>query len=329
MLPAVSYVVKKWRSMNKGRIISLNGGIYTVITEDNQEISCKCQGKFRNYRVDTNSDFKANKNRLSTKQDTHNIKLSPKVGDFCYIENNMITKLLPRKNSLIRPDVSNIDQALLVFAAKEPDFSFYLLDLFLVNVTKEDIEPLIVISKIDKLTPNELLELKEALSYYETKLGYRVFYVNSKKDYPKELVECLNDKTTIVAGQTGAGKSTLINAIIPGFNLQTNEISFALGRGKHTTRVASLYQFMNGFLGDTPGFSKLDLQGITEDNLKLYFKEFNDYHCKFNDCLHLENTKGCEVRNNIGSEILESRYLNYLKMLKSLGERRWNLAYQF
>ena len=292
------------------------------MTEDNQELSCKCQGKFRNYRVDNNSDFKANKNRLSTKQDTHNIKLSPKVGDFCYIENNMITKLLPRKNNLIRPDVSNIDQALLVFAAKEPDFSFYLLDLFLVNISKENIEPLIVVSKIDKCSPDELFKLQENLSYYERVLGYRIFYVNSKKDYPRDLVDCLNDKTTIVAGQTGAGKSTLINAIIPGFNLQTNEISFALGRGKHTTRVASLYPFKNGYLGDTPGFSKLDLQGIAEAELKQYFKEFNNYHCKFNDCLHKENTKGCEIRNHLGEEILESRYENYLKMLKTIGERR-------
>lgn len=306
--------------MNNGRIISLNGGVYQVLLDDDQVVSCKCQGKFRNYRVTKDSTFQTNLNKKSKKIETTNIKLSPKVGDFCIVENNMISNLLPRKNSLIRPDVANIDQILLVFAAKEPTFSFYLLDLFLVNILKENITPVIVVSKIDKLSEEELADLKEKLSYYEIKLGYKIFYVNSKKDYPIELVNLLGQKTTIVAGQTGAGKSTLINAIIPGFSLKTDEISFALGRGKHTTRVVSLYHFKNGFLGDTPGFSKLDLSTLKKEELSKYFQEFASFNCKFNNCLHLENSKGCEVVNNVGKEILESRYNNYLKMLKAIME---------
>ncbi len=306
--------------MNNGRIISLNGGVYQVLLDDGQVVSCKCQGKFRNYRVTKDSTFQTNLNKKSKKIETTNIKLSPKVGDFCIVENNMISNLWPRKNSLIRPDVANIDQILLVFAAKEPTFSFYLLDLFLVNILKENITPVIVVSKIDKLSEEELADLKEKLSYYEIKLGYKIFYVNSKKDYPIELVNLLGQKTTIVAGQTGAGKSTLINAIIPGFSLKTDEISFALGRGKHTTRVVSLYHFKNGFLGDTPGFSKLDLSTLKKEELSKYFQEFASFNCKFNNCLHLENSKGCEVVNNVGKEILESRYNNYLKMLKAIME---------
>lgn len=182
---------------------------------------------------------------------------------------------------------------------------------------REKIEPIIVISKIDKLTIEELFELKSQMNYYE-QIGYKVFYVNSKKDYPQDLVNLLGVKTTIVAGQTGAGKSTLINAIIPGFKLKTDEISQALGRGKHTTRITSLYHFKDGYLGDTPGFSKLDLHGITKDTLKDYFVEFKNFNCKFRNCLHLTNTLGCEVVKHVGKEIMTSRYNNYLRMLSDI-----------
>lgn len=305
----------------KGRIISINSGLYECLLADETRVNVRCSGRLRNYRVDKTSDFKVQKNKYATKIETTNIKLSPKVGDYVEIEDLLITKIYPRKNSLIRPDVANIDQVLLVFAAKEPDFSFYLLDLFLVNILKQNIEPIIVISKIDKLTEDELFNLKSEMTYYED-LGYRAFYVNSKKDYPTDLVNLLSVKTTIVAGQTGAGKSTLINSIIPGFKLQTNEISKALGRGKHTTRISSLYHFKNGFLGDTPGFSKLDLDNITTSNLKDYFVEFNNYHCKFKDCLHLESSLGCSVLEAVGKEIKKSRYDNYLRMFSDIKKEK-------
>ena len=300
-----------------GRIISINSGNYVVITAENEQRVVRCGGRLRNYRVNKTADFQIKMNRLAQKVETTNVKLSPKVGDYVQIEEDMITKIEPRFNSLIRPDVANIDQVLLVFAAKEPTFNFYLLDLFLVNILREKIEPIIVISKIDKLTIEELFELKSQMNYYE-QIGYKVFYVNSKKDYPQDLVNLLGVKTTIVAGQTGAGKSTLINAIIPGFKLKTDEISQALGRGKHTTRITSLYHFKDGYLGDTPGFSKLDLHGITKDTLKDYFVEFKNFNCKFRNCLHLTNTLGCEVVKHVGKEIMTSRYNNYLRMLSDI-----------
>ena len=304
--------------MNKGRVLSINGGNYEVLLEDNTTIVARCGGKLRNYKMSKDSTFTEKKNKLSSKIETKNIKLSPKAGDIVVLEDNMISSIEPRKNSLIRPDVANIDRILLVFAAKEPTFNYYLLDLFLVNILRENIRPVIVISKIDLCSDSELLELKEGLSYYENTLGFDVFYVNSKKDYPRDLIELLGHGITVVAGQTGAGKSTLINAMIPGFNLKTDEISQALGRGKHTTRVVNLYHFKDGFLGDTPGFSKLDLHNITKYNLKDYYSEFNNYHCKFNDCLHQENSHSCDVLSHIGDGIKKTRYENYIKMLKSL-----------
>lgn len=300
--------------MKKGRIINLNGGVYKVLLEDNTTIDVKARGKFRATKVN-----EVNTKSLSNKKETQIIKLSPKVGDIVTVENDMISSFEERKNELIRPDVANVDQILLVTSAKMPDFSFYLLDLFLTIIRFNKIDAIIVISKVDKLTDEELASLKNDMKYYEA-LGYKVLYVDSlRRSGISELEESLKDKFTILAGQTGAGKSTLINAIIPEFNLKTQEISMALGRGKHTTREINLYQYGGGFIGDTPGFSKLELIGIKKENLKDLFPEFTNYQCKFNDCMHQENIKGCEVYNAyLKGEILKSRYESYLKMLKEI-----------
>lgn len=302
--------------MEKGRIINLNGGKYKVLLEDGSLKTVIARGKLRHEKV-----YQANTKSKSNKKVPQIIKNSPKVGDICYIENDMIDHIDERINSLSRPDIANVTQIMVVFAAKRPDFSFYLLDLFLANIKKANIKPLIVITKIDLLLSEELEELKSKLSYYQNNLNLDVLYVNSKNGFGIDLVkEKLNGNITVLSGQTGAGKSTLINAIIPDFNLNTQEISFALGRGKHTTREVSLYQYNDGFIGDTPGFSSLEVTSNQEE-LMNYFPEFLNVNCKFRDCKHTLNSLGCMVRENVeNGTILKTRYESYIKMLEGKKE---------
>lgn len=307
--------------MPQGRIINSNAGNYIVLEDSGNKVTCKASGRLRYTFVDSKSSFNYSLNKKSKKNDTKFIKISPKVGDYVIYEDNYILEVLERKNELIRPDISNVDQILLVFAAKEPDFSNLLLDMFLVNLSNANIDAVIIVSKVDLLAAEEYTDLVNELDYYKF-IGYNVIMVNSKDLTNKdEVINCLHDKVSVVSGQTGAGKSSLINALIPGFKLNTQEISKALGRGKHTTRETTLYEYYGGLLGDTPGFSKLDLSNIGINDLKNHFIEFSNYKCKFNDCLHIKGSKGCMVCEAVNNkEIKESRYFNYLKMLDYIKE---------
>lgn len=309
----------------EGRVISINGGMYEVLDSlSGNVVVCRCSGRLRYAKIAKDSPFNFSSNSLSKKTSTNTVKLSPKVGDIVEYSNELdlglITSVNIRTNEMIRPDIANVDQILLVFAAKKPEFSFYLLDIFLTNIEKEEIKPLIVVTKKDLLTDSEFEILKTKLSYYE-KIGYNVFYVNNKTgEGIDQVAEMLKGKITVLAGQTGAGKSSFINAIIPGFKLNTQEISEALGRGKHTTRVVSLYQYFDGFIGDTPGFSKLDLSNISKNDLANYFVEFKNYKCKFKNCQHDASSVGCSIKDN--KDILDSRKESYQKIINETGRKK-------
>lgn len=273
----------------EGQIIKILSNLYTVSC-DGKLYECRARGKFRND------------------------KITPTVGDYVRIDekDNYILEILPRRNTLDRPLVSNIDQAIIVTSCKEPDFSSNLLDKLIVVLEYNNIEPIICLTKLDLLKKEELKEIEEIRKYYSY-IGYTVLD-NTEIDKIKDK---LISKTTVLTGQTGAGKSSLINKLDPNFNLATGEISKALGRGKHTTRHVELIEMFGGKVLDTPGFSSIDLKEMTNEEIRDSFIEFNEYPCPFRDCMHI-NEKECSVKEAVAKkEILESRYENYKKFIEA------------
>lgn len=290
--------------MNKGQIIKALSGFYYVHSE-NKEYACKGRGLFR-------------------KQ-----KINPLVGDivlFDITENNegYIKEVLPRKNSFIRPPIANITQAFLVSSATAPKLSLLLLDRFIALMESKLIKPIIVITKIDMSTDKELELVAEAKKLYES-LGYQVFLVDlvSEKSF-SDIKKMFENETSVITGQTGVGKSTLLNSIMPSLNLETKEISQSLGRGNHTTRHVEMHVINKGLVADTPGFSQLQLEHIEIAELTNYFIEMKELKstCKFRGCLH-QNEPKCAVKEAlITKKVSESRYKNYLNLLEEIQNRK-------
>lgn len=274
----------------QGQIIKNISNDYTVLVND-KRLVCKARGKFRK------------------------LNLTPLVGDQVIIDekNNYILDILPRKNSLVRPPVSNIDQVIIITSVKHPDFDTNLLDKMLSIVEFNNIKPIICITKMDLLNEEESLLINDYIAYYK-KIGYEVLF-NTELEKLKDL---LSEKINVFTGQSGAGKSTLLNKLDSNLNIKTSEISLALNRGKHTTRHTELINMNNAWVADTPGFSSLDFIGMTKSDIRDNFIEFNTYKdkCKYKDCMHnLEDV--CEVKNKVADNtILKSRYENYLKFIK-------------
>ncbi|WP_414053921.1 ribosome small subunit-dependent GTPase A [Macrococcus equi] len=285
----------------KGQIIKALSGFYYVKDDKNEIYQCRARGNFRKKGI------------------------TPYVGDFVtfQIENETdgyILDILDRKNVMVRPPVVNVDRVIVVMSAKEPDFSLNLVDKFITIIESYDIEPVLLVTKKDLLTDDEIAYIEKCLAYYES-IGYKVLFVSNKDSHN---FTSLIQGITVLAGQSGVGKSSFINALIPDANLNTGIISNALNRGKHTTRHVELIPLQEGYIADTPGFSSLDLDNIDRNTLKYCFIEFAQRagECKFRECLHINEPK-CAIKDAVDAgEILESRYQHYQQMLEEIENRK-------
>lgn len=265
--------------------------------------------------------------------------LTPLVGDDVYYvltENGegTVVELLPRSTELVRPQVANVDLAVLVFSVVEPSLNLQLLDKFLVHIEHAGIKPLLCLSKQDFAYTTELEQQTlqdEALSSMERvkdiygKLGYEI-YNTSSRDYQgiEALHERLKGHVAVFAGQSGVGKSSLLNALVPGLGLETNEISNKLGRGKHTTRHVELIDIGGGYVADTPGFSQLDFTELGISDLAYGFVEMRELSpdCKFRGCTHVHEP-GCAVLDALeAGQLAASRHAHYLAFLAELKEQK-------
>ncbi|MFD1018125.1 ribosome small subunit-dependent GTPase A [Thalassobacillus hwangdonensis] len=290
--------------MRVGKIIKALSGFYYVYS-DGQVFQCKGRGVFRKRKV------------------------TPLVGDEVTfeadnLEEGYIHSIGDRKNELVRPPIANVDQALIVTSAVQPAFNKLLLDRFLVLVEANHINPVLIFSKMDQLEPEKEAGIEASRQMYQ-KAGYQVILSSmEEQEALKEIKALLDDNITVIAGQSGVGKSSLLNALNPSLSIETNAISESLGRGKHTTRHVELFTIGTGLVADTPGFSSLEFQDIELEALPECFPEFREVQhlCKFRGCLHNKEPK-CAVKENVKQgEIDQQRYDHYLLFLEEIQNRK-------
>ncbi|HLQ73927.1 MAG TPA: ribosome small subunit-dependent GTPase A [Bacillota bacterium] len=290
--------------MRKGRIVKALSGFYYV-QSDNEIFACKGRGVFRKR------------------------KITPLVGDFVEFEvtnetEGYVTHVRDRTNSFTRPQIANIEQAIVVSSAKEPDFSTTLLDRFLVLFEYENIEPLIIITKVDLLTEEEKQAIEAFKRDYEA-IGYEVELISTvNKQDLSYLNKHLENKVSVITGQSGVGKSSILNEMNPSLLIETDEISTRLGRGKHTTRHVELLSVGKGLIADTPGFSSLDLTIIEEEYLTDTFPEMHErkQNCRFRGCLHNKEPH-CAIKSAVEEgTIKQYRYASYLTILTEIQTRK-------
>lgn len=289
----------------QGKIIKGIAGFYYVHTGDTGVYECNAKGVFRN----------------------RNIK--PLVGDDVEIEiisdeehTGNVTHVLPRKNELIRPAVANIDQALVVFASLSPEPNFNLLSRFLVSMEQNSIDTVICFNKSDQLETDEANKLTDIFAGCGSTVITTSVVTGEGID---ELKQMLLGRTTALAGPSGVGKSSILNAIFPDANSQTGEISSKINRGRHTTRHTEIFNVSKDtYIMDTPGFTSLECTELEARDLRLYFDEFEPYEgqCRFNGCVHVDEPD-CAVKNAVACGRINSiRYDIYIELYNELRNRR-------
>lgn len=291
----------------QGKIIKGIAGFYYVQAENESQYECKAKGIFR-------KDHK-----------------KPLVGDEVTIEvldeeekKGSITELLPRRSELFRPAVANIDQAVIVFACREPEPNFNLLDRFLVLMEKRNVQVILCFTKADLATA----EFKKEVQMIYEPAGYPVCftdYHDFEGEGHKKLLHLLSGKVTAFAGPSGVGKSTLVNHFCPEAGMDTGEVSEKIKRGKHTTRHSEIFYLgYQTFLFDTPGFSSLDVLSLEKEELELLFPEFSPYlgKCRFTGCSHISEPS-CGIKEAVqNGKISQNRYESYTAFYKELNAVR-------
>jgi ribosome biogenesis GTPase / thiamine phosphate phosphatase len=288
--------------MKTGVIIKGIGGFYYVSSGE-EVYECRARGKFRLKNI------------------------SPLVGDIVDIEVDDTTRqgyvlnIHPRTSEMIRPAIANVDQVMMVFAAKRPDINMMLLQKFLLYAEYVRINIIVCINKID-LDENQ--DYKAVVDMLRS-VPYHVILTSTKELIGiDELKAALTNKTTVFAGPSGAGKSSLLNLIQHGLVLKTGDLSKKIGRGTHTTRHAELINLeIGGRVADTPGFTSMELNNIEAEKLQLLFPEFEQFvDCKFSHCLH-DSEPQCGVKEALHKGLISNmRYEYYIGLLKELKEIR-------
>lgn len=284
-----------------GKIIKGIAGFYYVQCVNGSLYECKAKGNFRNK------------------------KIKPLVGDNVEIEIldeekllGNIEKVLPRKNCLLRPEVANVDQAVIIFAVRAPEPNFNLLTRFLIRMEKEEVPAVICFNKEELVSHEE----QGRLAGIFADSGVQVIFTSTYEDKGlSELLGLLKNKTTVVAGPSGVGKSSIINCLCREKRMETGDISDKIKRGRHTTRHSELFLVdRNTFIMDTPGFTSLYLNEFDYEDLRFYFNEFAGYEgkCRFNGCVHI-NEPDCVVKEAVNAgKISPVRYENYTELYNEL-----------
>lgn len=277
--------------MEKGKIIKIVSSRYMVLCGEEQ-VLCVAMGKLRKDKA-------------------------PVVGDEVeferFADQNGIQRILPRKNELLRPAIANVDQAIIVMSCKDPDFSTTLIDRLIFQIVYADIHPVLCVTKMDLVEKEDPIH-KKIQEYRDS--GYEV-YTGGKAQASEDVIKAFSKKISVLTGQSGAGKSSLLNRIDPTFHLQTQEISKALGRGKHTTRHCELHPVGDGWVADTPGFSSMDFSHMEISKLAGAIPDFAPYvgDCRFRDCIHMKEP-GCSILQAVEEgKILTERYAHYQEVV--------------